>query len=325
LVVDGRLDNEGGADAKILVDSVSTELKEYVPVDRNGQPLKENKPSFNANGTRNGAQATLEARRPVQDAAEAAKKTVAPESRQPEMPTQPAAQTSASPGIEGPQKRQPAPAEKEADGMPPEPEMFPVGWAFEEMTPGGFVIESKLDSAQLINAGIPTTPAAAVIGREAAEEEAADSPALPTRSAEPEPWERITPTPATQAQPDPTPEALPPAALVIPADQAKAETLAARHILTPQAPGSAEDVRMITVVLRSTDDSMRDNLRMRQVYGALISYPGNDRFAFLMYERGRGFQVEFPNYTTGWNRELQGRLQKLVGADNIMVESIKFH
>jgi hypothetical protein len=100
-------------------------------------------------------------------------------------------------------------------------------------------------------------------------------------------------------------------------------TLSLPHIPPPVV--ESEDVRMVTVLLRPTGDKLRDNLRMRQAYGALISYPGNDRFAFLVHERGRSFQIEFPNFTTGINPELLGRLQRLVGLDNVQVEDLTFH
>ena len=79
---------------------------------------------------------------------------------------------------------------------------------------------------------------------------------------------------------------------------------------------------MITVVMRSCGDKVRDNLRLRKAFGVLFSYPGNDRYAFLVYERSRGFRVEFPNFTTGLCPELIARLSELVGAENVLVETI---
>jgi hypothetical protein len=81
---------------------------------------------------------------------------------------------------------------------------------------------------------------------------------------------------------------------------------------------------MITVVLRSTEDKTRDVLRIRRIHGTLMSYPGNDRFAFQVYERGRGYQVEFPNFTTGLCAELVSRLNLLLGSENVRVEKITF-
>jgi hypothetical protein len=94
------------------------------------------------------------------------------------------------------------------------------------------------------------------------------------------------------------------------------------YILSPAAVYAGEDLHMITVVLRPGNDKVRDNLRLRQAYGILISYPGHDRFALQIFERGRGYRVEFPNFTTGLCPELLARLQGLVGAENVLVEAL---
>ena len=96
--------------------------------------------------------------------------------------------------------------------------------------------------------------------------------------------------------------------------------------LVPPAiqPSEADAVQMITVILRSTGDKTRDVLRLRRIHGIITSYPGNDRFAFHVFERGRGYLLEFPNLTIGVCQELLGRLTSLIGADNIRVEKITF-
>ena len=63
---------------------------------------------------------------------------------------------------------------------------------------------------------------------------------------------------------------------------------------------------MITVILRPGADKVRDNLRLRQCYGILISYSGHDRFALQIFERSRGYRIEFPNYTTTYLRRAGG-------------------
>ncbi len=82
---------------------------------------------------------------------------------------------------------------------------------------------------------------------------------------------------------------------------------------------------MITVILRPGGDKVRDNLRLRQCYGVLISYSGHDRFALQIFERQRGYRIEFPNYTTTFCNELISRLATIVGADNIIVEPLVLH
>jgi DNA polymerase-3 subunit alpha len=81
---------------------------------------------------------------------------------------------------------------------------------------------------------------------------------------------------------------------------------------------------MITVILRPRADKVRDNLLLRRVFGLMISFPGNDRFAFHIFENGRGHLLEFPNLTTGMSPELMTLLSSLVGPENIRVEPITF-
>jgi DNA polymerase III subunit alpha len=82
------------------------------------------------------------------------------------------------------------------------------------------------------------------------------------------------------------------------------------------------NVHMITVVLRSTGDKTRDVLRLRRIHGIITSYPGNDRFSFHVFERGRGYLLEFPNFTAGYCPELMHRLTSLVGPENMRAEPI---
>jgi len=44
-----------------------------------------------------------------------------------------------------------------------------------------------------------------------------------------------------------------------------------------------------------------------------------------VYEKGRGYLLEFPNSTTGITQELLDRLHGLVGVENIRVDVITFH
>jgi DNA polymerase-3 subunit alpha len=96
------------------------------------------------------------------------------------------------------------------------------------------------------------------------------------------------------------------------------------YLVSPLASGSSDQVNMVTVVVRASGDKTRDVLRLRRIHGTVMSYPGNDRFAFQVYERGRGYIVEFPNFTTGVCPELIAKLNLLVGAENIRVEPILF-
>lgn len=85
-----------------------------------------------------------------------------------------------------------------------------------------------------------------------------------------------------------------------------------------------DDVYMITVVLRASGDKTHDMLRLRRIHGIITSFPGNDRFAFQVYEKERGFLLEFPNLTTNMCSDLISRLNSLVGPENVKTEKITF-
>jgi DNA polymerase-3 subunit alpha len=92
---------------------------------------------------------------------------------------------------------------------------------------------------------------------------------------------------------------------------------------TPSADQDGE-ARMVTVVLRSSGDKTRDLLRLRRIHGILMSYPGDDRFALQVYERGRFYLLEFPNFSCGICQEMLDRLSQLVGRENLRVESLPY-
>jgi len=77
---------------------------------------------------------------------------------------------------------------------------------------------------------------------------------------------------------------------------------------------------MITVILKNRGDLMRDKLRLRQVYGTLISYPGNDRFTFQIIEKDQAHLLEFPNASTKISKNLINQLRDMLGRDNVQVE-----
>ena len=81
--------------------------------------------------------------------------------------------------------------------------------------------------------------------------------------------------------------------------------------------------RRLTVILKPSENKDKDVRRLKRVHGTLIRYPGNDKFALLVFEQGRRFFLEFPNDTTGICSELIRELIELVGEGNVTVESIK--
>ncbi len=84
------------------------------------------------------------------------------------------------------------------------------------------------------------------------------------------------------------------------------------------------DIRMLTVIMRPALGRVRDSLLMRRIFGKLISYPGNDRFAFHIFEDGRGYLLDFPNYTTHIHPELIAEINELMGEENVRIEKITF-
>ena len=81
---------------------------------------------------------------------------------------------------------------------------------------------------------------------------------------------------------------------------------------------------LLTILLKNRRDTMRDKLRLRQVYGTLISYPGKDRFTFQITENEQSHLLEFPNASTNVTKELINHLRDLLGRDNVQVEKYLF-
>ncbi|MBN2146372.1 MAG: DNA polymerase III subunit alpha [Anaerolineales bacterium] len=200
-----------------------------------------------------------------------------------------------------PQPRQdnpPSPAW--AQNMPPPPDAFPPDWVAEEVVPGGFVLES--DTLSPIHVAVQPAQSESLDEPYIENDDESSITATPVEISPGLTRKSVLSEPA-QEEPPPVPVALP-------------------YILAPSTGVESEDLRMVTVYLRPGIDKVRDNLRLRQAYGILISYPGNDRFALQIYERSRGYRVEFPNFTTAVCPELLARLSALVGTDNVVVEKL---
>ncbi|TFH36132.1 MAG: DNA polymerase III subunit alpha, partial [Anaerolineales bacterium] len=82
--------------------------------------------------------------------------------------------------------------------------------------------------------------------------------------------------------------------------------------------------KIITLMLDATGDRTRDALRMRRVHGLLNSYPGTDRFAFLLFEASHRYLLEFPSSSTGYCAELHAQLVELVGEHRIRIETLRY-
>ena len=77
---------------------------------------------------------------------------------------------------------------------------------------------------------------------------------------------------------------------------------------------------LITLVIRNRGDKMRDKLLLRQVYGTLISYPGEDRFVFQILENDQVHLLEFPEATTRLSKQLLNQLRDILGVENVQYE-----
>jgi DNA polymerase-3 subunit alpha len=100
------------------------------------------------------------------------------------------------------------------------------------------------------------------------------------------------------------------------------ERVPTRRVLQDEA-GMAVGARMITIMLNSTGDRTRDARRLRRVHGLLNSYPGEDHFAFLLFEASRRYHMDFPHSTTGYSPELHAQLVELLGERAIRIEPLR--
>jgi len=176
---------------------------------------------------------------------------------------------------------------------PPEPELFPPDW-------------------ELANAVV-----AAVADPLRAMELAEESQAVETQGKPEKPVQERKSRPENVAPRPDMAEALPISGLV-------EETILPPYIVPPTPATPDQAVHMITIILRPTGDKVRDNLRIRQIYGTLITFPGDDRFAFQVFEHGRGYLIEFPNFTTRLCPDLLNRLKAFVPPDQLRIEPITF-
>ncbi|HWQ83976.1 MAG TPA: DNA polymerase III subunit alpha, partial [Anaerolineales bacterium] len=299
ILVDGRVDAQG-AEAKVLVDRITTEFSMVSPL----EPVPA--PSSPGRGVSLPPEEDLEETTLVSDSAAAYESNAsysAAASLNP-LPTQ-------------------SGEEWDGDGPPP-PDAFAPGLEY-----GGYRADLDLDAA----VSKPPAPAASQMGKIQAAEISE-----PTEIQETEGERFIQPAEeilAAQAQvAEVTEDAVPPVTPAQPDILSRTlesipftrEEPASRpaYLVSPVKPQAEGNVRMLTIVLRSTGDKTRDVLRLRRIHGIVTSYPGNDRFAFRVFERNRGYLLEFPNRTIGICAELSSRLSALLGPEQISIESITF-
>jgi hypothetical protein len=182
----------------------------------------------------------------------------------------------------------------ESEEMPPPPDLFPMDW----------------EMANAVMAAVADPAVAKVLANVPPVAEAGD---------------RESPTAASESPPvQAVEESAPPAGVTGDAIPPVVSVERPTYIIPPLASTEGETVYMITIQLRPSEDKVRDNIRIRQIYGTLITYPGKDRFAFHLFERGRGYLIEFPNFTTGLCPELISRLKAFLPAEQVRIEPITF-
>ena len=88
--------------------------------------------------------------------------------------------------------------------------------------------------------------------------------------------------------------------------------------LSQPKPGVENEPQLI-VTIHPCGEKSRDLRHIRQLYGLLVSHPGNHHFAFAVSEGGENYMIEFPNDTTDISDEVLQDLDRYVGAENIII------
>jgi len=90
-----------------------------------------------------------------------------------------------------------------------------------------------------------------------------------------------------------------------------------------QPASTPSEPRCIVVTIKSSGDKKHDARKMRHIHGLLISSPGEDHFEFKIYEQDeRKYQLRFPNETTHYSPELEGKLTRLLGPGSVKVHTL---
>ena len=85
-----------------------------------------------------------------------------------------------------------------------------------------------------------------------------------------------------------------------------------------------QSAKRIVVTLRPGRNLSHYKLRVKWAFNVMSSFPGEDRFAILVYEEdGRCFELDFANHTTGHCEELMAELVSVVNSpDDIEVQPV---
>lgn len=208
---------------------------------------------------------------------------------------------------------EPVPPEFDEDeaGLPPPPEAFPPGWDDLPMpsTPSrGNPRKSVQPAFEGKGNSLPDSGGSTMVSKLTAE---------PT----------ITLPPANKVEPKVEP--------VVAVDRGQAPNRVGTETkfipkpfekVVPVKPPLQEDfpARMLTVILHSSGETVKDQRRIQRLHGTFISYPGKDHFTLHIKENGRAFLMEFPNDTTHISPQLLDDIKKIVSERDIRIEPILF-
>ena len=293
LLVEGSVDSQG-VEPKILVDKITTEFRNVVPL---AQPSATSPPQPHPQEKTNGTQGRLQT--PVVDP------NTTPD---PDLPPPRQVTKDAEPN-HTPENPLTLPA-RGFEGPPP-PDPFPPDWDDQANLPSD--PDDSKDVGLSQGVPIPNLDPVAVAIQSPTDHD------QPEPSAEPQIETILVEEPELA-----TPEEIPKEVVTSGPQNLLVDEVSKQpdYISPPQSTQDDSQRQMLTIILRANSDQLRDALKIQRIYGVLISYPGNDRFAFYMFEGSKSFLVEFPNFTTGICDELITRLQETVGPENIRTEPI---
>ena len=286
VIIDGKLDTSN-TPPKVLVDSIRTEIKVIDSVDGELQ--------------RSPAQ-TIPPKKPI-PAPRVESPVRAPTQQTAERP----AAVYAAPVSANSIRAQDSSDNWDMEGVPPPPDNFPVDWDREW--------QPSFDNAAVAARQEPRSEEKNVQPPQSVREADATETNIDHRSPE-------------NNEGKATVETGPQKNLAVqPIEQVKVDPPALPSLYVPLAQTEKDrdhPPKQITVILRSTGDKERDKLRIKTIYGTLISFHGRDRFSFQIFENSKGHLIDFPNDTTRICSEMLARLEKLIGSETWRVEEIKF-
>jgi DNA polymerase-3 subunit alpha len=104
--------------------------------------------------------------------------------------------------------------------------------------------------------------------------------------------------------------------------QAASGDLAAPRTIKPSKPAGKKNVPVkLRIKIERSDDPELDQRRMQHIHGVLISFPGNDRFSFVVSDQNGNVEIDFSNDTTHYCPDLEAKLFPIVGQEAVQVIS----